>query len=420
MSKRSFPRRNRTTAHTLRLKQAIVATFALPCDEALRRVAGFSEDDWQSVIWWLDISGMALYFLNRIQQLGTDAVPLPMQQALEERLRANRVRIYALKEEASTLAAWFNSAQIPYAILKGITLVPDSVPESALRSQTDLDFLVAQSSADQAVEIISRLGYRLYARSKNTLEFRAGAATLPDIGNIYSVRTQRALEIHIAHQGTAQAQLLARRSVRCIDGALIASLGGSDIFVQQALHLLKHLCGEHTRLSWVLEFWRHANNRSADAWFWNDAEHATASEPYGNLAMAIALWLGDSMFGPSPRTPPTQWTRASIPPRVRLWLERYAHRLLLTDTIGNKLYALLRNEIYDPPQTTTRTRKILFPLYLPKAITEPQPNENLGSRLHRYVIEADFFLRRLHFHIAEGIRFSIEMIRWRKATAQCE
>lgn len=87
-----------------------MASFALPCDEARRRLAGFSEGDWQSAMWWLDISGIAIYFLDRIQQFGEDVVPLPMQQALDQRLTANRVRIRALKEEASTLAAWFNTA----------------------------------------------------------------------------------------------------------------------------------------------------------------------------------------------------------------------------------------------------------------------------------------------------------------------
>lgn len=420
MSKRSFPRRNRTTAHALCLKQAIVASFALSRDEALRRLSGFREDDWQSVLWWLDISGMAIYFLDRTRVLGAETVPHVIRESLEQRLQANRARTDALMQEAFQIAAWFNTSQLHYALLKGITLVPDSVPESAVRTQTDLDFLVAESSAQLAVEFVGRQGYKLYATSGNTMEFRAGEATLPDMANIYSERTQRALELHIAREGGAQAQLLARRVVRCFGGTHIESLVPSDIFVQQALHLLKHLCGEHTRLSWVLEFWRHANARATDESFWREAESAALREPNGDLAMGIAFWITESMFGPVPRTLPRQWSRANIPPRVRLWLQRYAQRLLLTDTIGTKLYALLRNEIHAGPEVSGQTRRIVFPLCLPRPITEPQPNERLAGRLHRYVIEADFFLRRLHFHVAEGIRFGIEAFRWRKAMAQCE
>lgn len=420
MSKRNFPRRNRTTAHTLRLKQAIVDSFALPDDEALRCVAGFSNDDWQSAMWWLDISGMAIYFLDRIQQIGGDAVPFAIQQSLELRLQANRVRIHALRQEASTIAEGFRKSQISYALLKGITLVPDSVPESTLRSQADLDFLVAQSSTNLAVESIGALGYKLYATCGNTMEFRAGEASLPDMANIYSERTQRALELHLAAEGTVQGQLLTRRVIRHFDGAPIASLSTSDIFVQQALHLLKHLCGEHTRLSWVLEFWRHANTRASDASSWREIESAAASEPFGDLAISIAVWVAESMFDSVSGTLPSQWSREHIPPRIRLWLERYARNLLLTDNIGNKLYALLRNEIYGYPENSAHTCKILFPFYLPKRVTEPRPNEGIGGRLHRWSVEADFFLRRLCFHVTEGIRFSIEASRWRKATAQCQ
>lgn len=420
MTKRYFPGRNRTTVHTLRLKQAIVASFAIPDEEALRLLGGFSDRDWRSVLWWLDISGMAIYFLDRILQLSSNVVPLDILQSLERRLQANRVRIHALQQEAFALAASFDSHQVPYALLKGITLAPDSVRESALRSQTDLDFLIARSSVDLATGFIGKLGYRLYATSGNTMEFRAGKASLPDITNIYSVRTQRALELHIGIEGTTQAQLLSRRVIRSFDGAQIASLASSDIFVQQALHLLKHLCGEHTRLSWVLEFWRHTKARSSDVMFWREAESAAASEPHGDLAMAIAFWVAETMFGPISRPSPPQWTHQRIPIRVRLWLDRYARKTLLTDAIGSKTYALLRREIHGDPEKLGRTCKMLFPLYLPKRITKPQPNEGLGRRLRRYAIETDFFLCRLYFHVVEGIRFSIEAARWRKATAQCE
>jgi len=421
MTKRHFPIRNRTTARTRELKDAIVASFSATRGEAIPRLDGFTEADWQSVLWWLDISGMAIYFLDQMQRLGSEGmIPSKIRASLEERLQRNRFRIQALKEEACAQAGVFERENIPYALLKGITLTPESVSDSALRCQTDLDFLVSSEGADFAIRSIQSRGYQLYARSGITMEFRAGSIGLPDLRKIYSTDAQRALDLHVLPEQSSHLGLLARKSYRYFDGIQIATLSPADILMQQAMHLLKHLCSDHSRLSWVLEFSRHVESRRFDRSFWNKVESLAAEEMNGALALSVASWLTSEFFNKEALQLPMQSRAETMPPRVLRWLSLYTRSLLLSDSTGNKLYLLLLNEVPRKAEPLKKTHLILFPHCLPARLTRPHPGERLAERLKRYVIEADYFIRRMRFHVVEGIRYWIEASRWRRETVRNE
>jgi hypothetical protein len=415
MISRAFPLRNKKTARTQALKQSIVACFTCDPKDAGKLLNSFHPSDWESALWWLDISGMALYFLDRAQQLHVQAlIPPQVEAALMRRLQRNQIRLRALHQEAAVLAGWFRGGGIHYALLKGASLSPDSVPTPSLRCQADLDFLVTRQNASLAIHYVHRLGYRLHAISGMSLEFRAGPTSLPDLNNIYSARTQRALELHLMG-GDGDISVLSRTVARLIDGEEFDTLSPPDILVQQALHLLKHLCGEHTRLSWFLEFRRHMQTRRDDVQFWNSAQLIASSERNGNLAMAVTAWAAGRMFGTLDLSRFPQWQEGSLSRGVRLWLERYAVDLLMSDSVGSKLYALLRSEISSDLPEQRSTKKILFPHYLPTRQTVAEPNESMKQRWRRILIECDFLLRRLYFHVSEGFRLGLELARWKKA-----
>lgn len=421
MLRSQFPIRIKTTPRSPELKEAVVASFTIDPGPALSRLTGFQWEDWLSIQWWLDTSGIAIYFYQRAREIGADSMlPPEMETGLAERLKSNRNRVKSLFNEARAIAGWFENGNVPYALLKGATLTPDSVPEIALRCQTDLDFLIADRFADLAGFYIQRLGYRLHAKSGTTLEFRAGAPSPPDLANLYSVNTQRALELHLAADASCEFQLLSRRVKRELDKSGVYALSTPDILVQQAIHLLKHLCGEHTRISWVLEFWRHIRNRRGDSDFWPRAELCASQFTHGDLAMGVAVWVAEDLFGSAQVEIPDQWRSDVLPVRVRLWLERYVRQILLSDAIGNKLYALLRKEVPSGSQPVRTTRQILVPRVLPAAILEAKSNESCSEKWSRYYVEARFILWRLWFHLREGARFAIEYSRWNRTIARVE
>jgi hypothetical protein len=408
--------RRKVSTRSLQLKQAIVGMFARAESES-NRFEEFGEADWKAVLWWLDVSGMALYLLHEARRQDMEGfIPASIVTELDFRLERNRERTRALLREASYLGRWFAEAGIQYALLKGISLVPDSVPDAGLRSQIDLDFLVARRGLRNARQTVTRLGYSLHADTGNGLEFRDGRTSKPDLAKMYSVHCERALELHADED---LSELLARRRIREFEGVQLATLSPPDILVQQALHLVKHLCGEHTRLSWVLEFRRHIETRKEDADFWRAAEAIAAQTRDGDIAMGVAIWLAEVNFGLGDLNVPERWSAQRLPERVLLWLKLYSSEVLLADSVGSKLYALLSQEIPSRQGKNKSTRSILVPSRLPSPITKSSAEEDLRQRAERYLIEVRHFSTRLRFHVVEGVRFAIEVSRWRREVAKC-
>ncbi len=396
-----------------RLKEAVLACFQASSAEAAALFQSHSEADWRQILFWLDISGMALYLLDRVRSLGIEkCLPSFLRDRLQLNLEQNRMRTAELLNNAEEAANAFHRHEIAFALMKGITLAPDSVPDPALRWQTDLDFLVSRGDAVAATAILEELGYERHATSGDTIEFRSGLMGKPDLANLYRAGTQRSLELHcLSRTEGVQDRLTRARSRSFPKGIELPVLSSADIVVQQALHLLKHLCGEHTRMSWVLEFWRHIRVRQYDPPFWEEVKAVAETEPRADLALSVSVWLATNLFGKVSHGASEIWRADGIPGGVQLWLRRYSRELLLSDSIATKLYLILRRQL-QWGEDNKDTARLIVPLCLPAKITRRAPGETLANRLSRYQIEADYSLRRLRFHLCEGIRYGVEVLRW--------
>src|SRR5579863_3205595 len=93
-------------------------------------------------------------------------------------------------------------------------------------------------------------------------------------------------------------------------------------------------------------------------------------------------------------------------------------RVLLTDSPGNKLYLILRQELRTETPNRPAIRKLVFPTHLPPSITHGRPGECLRDRLTRYRTEASFLLLRMRFHVVEGLRYAVELSRWQRRVAE--
>src|SRR5271165_6903907 len=114
----------------------------------------------QQLLRWLDQSGLALQFLNRVQ-VHESAVCLPgdWREVLEQRRERNAIRLRDMLQEFQRLNQAFRSRGILAATLKGFSLVPDFCEDPAIRHQTDLDFLVDPSDVDAVAKILFSFGY---------------------------------------------------------------------------------------------------------------------------------------------------------------------------------------------------------------------------------------------------------------------
>jgi hypothetical protein len=411
----------RMNRQSLRLKEAVIASFWEPAPSLRARFTEFSTSDWKRVLPWLDVSGLALYLFDRISSLQLqDSIPSPILWRLRKNLADNRARTDSLFNEAVEICTALRQQNIACALLKGITLPPESVPDSTLRCQADLDILVREPDAAKAQECLAAFGYELDVRSGMTWEFKAGPTGTLGVEDIYRARRDRALDLHLLvarnHESSQTcSDRLDRVEFRSIQRVPLPVFSSADIFVQQAVHLFKHMCGEATRAFWVLEFWRHITARRNDETFWVDVKRIAALEPQADQTIGAAVLLTSLVFGPCAPPQLACWSLDRLSPAVCLWIQMYGRRILLSDSPRSKLYLLLRRHLQpDSASERAARRRLMFPIHLPPSVTRPAADEHVAVRFMRYRTQLRFMMIRLGFHLAEGFRLAFESIRWQR------
>jgi hypothetical protein len=192
----------KTMARPLREEQltreAVLLSFCEPPPQQCLRLQRLSGRQWQKLLIWLDISGLALYFLDRLIELGQlEILPASVAERLQQNLLDNTERMLDMGAESSAIQREFQSAELTYALLKGSSLWPSSVPRQELRSQLDLDFLISEASAPTARRILESKGYHLHALSGRTWEFKKGPIPRASLKNLYKVVPHRCVELHL-------------------------------------------------------------------------------------------------------------------------------------------------------------------------------------------------------------------------------
>lgn len=400
-----------------RLPQAVIATFrdddhATQATE-LRR---FSIRDWARNMRWLDTSGLALYFLDRVSTLGLqECVPGEVLQQLQQRHTDNRRRTESLFEEFVVMNRRLQEAGVQYVNLKGFSLIPDYCPDLSLRYQLDLDLLMCAEAAPQCCEVLESLGYAANKPDDHVVEFTAGMERVPSIRDLYKPKPRRCIEVHftISLPETAET-LLQRCRPHSQNGVTFPVLSEADVFLAQAFHLFKHVQGEWLRVSWLLEFKTFVATRRDDAAFWRQVRASALNIPRCVVALGVATWLCTEAFGKFAPSDLTDWTVDVLPPAIRLWLERYGQTVLLCDFPGTKLYLLLKSELSDDRESGSKlTRSRLLPLHRPPRVARAT-GASMGSRLRASIDQLRFGLFRLKFHVIEGSRYVVEAQRWKR------
>jgi hypothetical protein len=374
-------------------------------------LARFTELEWRRNLAWLDTSGLALYLLDHLRQLGCETLlPPAILKRLQQNLNDNTAKNAALLAEAERVNRGFEREGVSFAHLKGITLTPDSVPDPALRLQLDLDLLVDAHDADKAARVLEAMGYARACISGDTWEFKAGGAEIPSFQDLYKVKPQRVVELHLV---PAQG-LLERVERRAFGSMEMPVLAPADLYLQQALHLFKHLGSSFTRAAWVLEYRRHMQTRLDDVFFWRQLEELVRDQPQARVALAAVSLLVVEIFGDRVPGFLAQLIASNLSASVQLWIRRYGRSALLADFPGTKLYLILQAEL-NP--SNRRLRAGLLPLAPPPMVTLGHRGEGLRSRLRRGWIQCGYMGSRMRFHGVEGVRYLLELFRFRRLVA---
>jgi len=402
----------------LDLRAAALLILRDPPPQTCSTLEHLSATEWQRLLRWLDTSGLALYFFDRLTNLnlGSNILPTDVSARLQQNLADNTARTEGLIEEMSRIHREFQRASLRYAILKGFTLWPSSVPKPELRSQLDLDFLVAEECAGEARRILESRGYHLRAISGRSWEFKKNETPGISLRYLYGDVPYRSVELHIESGVEAHSALLGRAEMRIFRDIDIPVLSAADLFLGQGMHAFKHVCSEFSRTAHLIEFRRHVIARHDDTSFWTEVRARAESSPRAAIALGVVTLLVTHVMGSFAPASFANWTVDRLPANVRLWVQLYGERTVLASFPGSKLYLLLQKELASsgvPPRRSLR--QALLPLRLPPLIVHANANEKLPMRLRRYRAQFRFILFRLRFHIVEGIRYLRESLRWQQS-----
>lgn len=399
-----------------KLCEAVLLSFCDPLPHEFQRLLHLSGKEWQGLLHWLDISGLALYFFDRLAELQHDGIlPAATRRRLQQNLIDNTDRTRGMIMESVAIQVEFQNLGLSYATLKGFSLCPTSVPRPELRHQFDLDFLITEKSVPEARGILERRGYRLYAISGKSWEFKMNERPGISIKDLYKDHIGRSVELHIEASGQAQQTRLERVVEREFYGINMPILSPTDLFLGQGLHVFKDVCSAFSRASHLLEFRRHVLTRHEDDTFWRELQLAARNDRRASLGLGVVTYLISSVMEEFAPAALTEWTVDTLPQSVRLWVDLYGRRTVFGKAPGSKLYLLLQQELESAGLPARHSLKsALMPSRLPPFVVQASPNETLSICIARYRLQLRFLFGRLRFHVIEGLRYIREGYRWRQ------
>jgi hypothetical protein len=407
-----------------RLAEAVIATFRKKDPKThYEALSKFGRPAWNGTYRWLDASGLGLYFLDRIQALGIQAaIPAPVLLRLQENAMDNQAKTEQLFKEFMAINREFRQVGLYYANLKGFTLAPDAFREPGLRLQLDLDFLVCRSDISQCQRTLEKRGYSLTGEGPNVKEFKAGNGKLPLLRDLYKPKLQRCVEIHLEDMNgpdrkALQFDRLARSGLRRWEDLELPILSDCDRFIALAHHLFKHLKGEWTRASWILEYANFVNVNEQNEDLWVEVRRCASESEETRLAIGAATRVSQQNFDIHQIPEALTWTIRQLPRTVSLWLDRYGKKVVFARFPGTKIYLLLHKAIALDGIVGSREVKALFPSHRPARITVKSQSPNLLVDLRNLLEECRFFFFRLYFHLKQGCYYFVDAARWKRDVA---
>ena len=136
------------------------------------------------------------------------------------------------------------------------------------------------------------------------------------------------------------------------------------------------------------------------------------------LGIGIATLAMSRAFGVAPPAEFVACTVDVLPEQVRLWVERYETRLVFVQHPGSKLYLLLQDVLLqDRPEWQSQKRRKLFPSRLPPHTYLAGRKDGTRLRMRMAIDRLGFIWLRFRFHVTEGLRYKIEVARWKRFVA---
>lgn len=392
-----------------------------------RKLRCASPREWQRTITWLDHSGLALYFLQRVETDSVSSLPANVLSQLRQRRGNNEHRVARLQAICESINQGFERNGVRYAVLKGFSLTPDYCTDPCHRAQSDLDYLTARDSTAAAQNVLSEQGYSLRRHDGDELSFWIPASEPRDATQQYSPNGPWMIELHLS----AWDQNLFRIPLKIPEpsftelepyhwsGLEFPCLPKRLVFAGQILHMFKHVFDGWIRLSWLYEVAFFLRERSDDGLFWQEFDQIVTAEPLLAELVGIISWMAIDLFEPRVPEPVQKYIR-TLRPTARAWLQEYAPGWLFEKLpryemrlFSRAKLSMFLKELYCTPRADhgTQDLRVLFPLYRLKRLLQ---RRNIQTRAVRSIAYKTRWLA-LHsiYHTGATLRYMWELPRWR-------
>jgi hypothetical protein len=408
------------------LKRAILSALRPQPDlAALEALRDCDQAGTKRLLLWLDQSGLALHFLDRLQrERALDLISAYLRLALERRAEQNRLRVDAMLREFRKVNESLASHGVRYCALKGFTLVPEYCGDPFLRHQTDFDFLVDPGSVKDAALALAACGYEPQESGANG-ETTYGTPLLHTPSrhdNIYDVPRHRQVDVHTvlwheAHCVSIGAPIdcLNRVRQKRLLGQCFPTLAEDHVFLLQVFHAFQHLLGSWIRLSWLFELDHFLETREKDSALWRSVCSLASEDAKLRTALGLVLSLTTQVF--PRRLSPILEERflVPLPRRVETWVREFGVTWAISDLPGNKLTLFVHRHFVSQANLWRKyVRSRIFPMHLQSSLglgAHPSTKARVKGKVGRWV----YALGRVIFHVREIGYLAMGTIRWRRA-----
>jgi hypothetical protein len=400
-----------------------------PAETSSRYLRRFPVGEWEAALQWLNISGVALAFWNRLQQWEAEgAIPREVRVALASNFAHQRRRVAVMMPEFDSLNRQFERAGIEYAAWKGFTVIPDYCPDACLRPIYDYDYLIAADHLDRAQEALQAVGYvrRPDAGVSNRVNFALPYRPVPSPGGLYAAALPRKVELHSSLWDEdlcrfaleVPARPLDRRLRRTRQGLRFYSLDAEDAFIFQALHVFQHILHNWCRLGWLFELAYFLEHRAADAAFWQGLLSRLGANPPLREVVALVISLASHLFQATVPEPVKVQLLNTMRGPVALWVELYGFPSAVYNFSEDKYSLFLYREFVRDEKTWREIRNSrLLPRHRPNRLGE-NAVAAVPATVPRSWRQAWYAVERLRHHAVSAIRYAWESARWDRRRRQ--
>jgi hypothetical protein len=257
----------------------------------------FASLDWDNFLGLAEKHGvLALAARNLIELDHTEphAVPPETLKSLRSAYQANLRRCLWFASELTRIVQHFARNQVRAIPYKGPLLAQSVYGDPALRSFSDLDFLISPAGFERAKQSLAEIGYRPTAELTPAVErfwLRRGyERSFDGAAGENLVELQWALLPYFYAVDLRVEDLLARAGRAAVGEGEVPCLSAEDSLLVLCLHAAKHLW---TRLIWLADIAETLRSQNID--------HALVSERARALGvvriLAVSFWLAKHVLG---------------------------------------------------------------------------------------------------------------------------